>query len=157
VRALARGARRQGEPPSLDTFASGAKSLAVIKETKIPTSDGAAIVVEAMRQRYRPAELIDLARELKRRGQDIREGRLSMQTLREQIARGDRLDRLFREDRSGSGGSDRGDRGGRGESWPERLDRPDRSGRSDHPDRVDRSERLGRPERLDRFGGGRDR
>ena len=83
VRDLARGAQRQGQKLSQETFASGAKSLAVIKESKIPSKDGAAIVAEGMRQGYRPAELADLARELKRRGQDFREGRLTTQSIRE--------------------------------------------------------------------------
>lgn len=154
VRELARGAQRQGQKLSQETFASGAKSLAVIKEAKIPSKDGAAIVVEGMRQGYRPAELADLARELKRRGQDIRDGRLSTQALRDQIARGERGDRLFREDRGGSGG---GDRGGHGDSGRDRLDRPDRSGHGDRPERADRPEKLDRPERPDRSGSGRDR
>jgi hypothetical protein len=55
-------------------------------------------------QRVSPTELADLAREFKRYGQDIRDGRLSMQALRGQIARGDRGDRLFCEDRTKSGG-----------------------------------------------------
>lgn len=157
VRELARAAPRQGQKLNPETLASGAKSLAVMKEAKIPSKDGAAIVTEGIRQGYRPAELADLARELKRRGQEIRDGRLSTQALRDQIARGDRADRLFREDRSGPGGGDRGERGGRGDSGRDRLDRPERSGQSDRPEHVDRPDRLDRPERPDRSGSGRDR
>lgn len=158
VRELARSGQRQGQKLNQELFASGAKSLAVMKEAKIPSKDGAALVAEGMRQGYRPAELADLARELKRRGQDIRDGRLSTQALRDQIARGDRGDRLFREDRGGSGGG--GDRGGRGDSGRDRMDRPDRSGHGDRPERADRPEKVDRPERPDRpdrSGSGRDR
>ena len=160
-----------------DVLAAGAKSLAVMKEGHIPAKDGAALVGEGIRQGYRASELMDLSREVKRRGSDFQEGRASLQQLREQVSRGERSDRLFREDRSGSGDRDRGDRNDRGdrssrgernESGRDRLDRQDRSGGSDRPDRidrpekVDRSDRPDRPEKVERFersdrsGHGRD-
>lgn len=157
VRELARLSQDGKQKLTQEVLAAGAKSLAVMKEGKIPSKDGAALIGEGIRQGYRPAELLDLSREVKRRGPEFQEGRASLQALKEQVRRGDRGERLFREDRSGSGGGDRGDRGdrsGRGESGRERIDRPDRpdrSGSSDRPDRVER------PERPDRSGSGRDR
>lgn len=146
VRELARSGQRQGQKMSQDTLAVGAKSLAMIKEAKIPSKEGAAVVAEGMRQGYRPAELADLAREMKRRGQDFREGRLTTQAIRDQISKGGRSDRLFQD----------GDRGSHGAG-----DRLDRSGGADRGGRDDRSGGGGRDERggrSDRGGGhgGRD-
>ncbi len=156
VRELTRLSQDGKQKITQETLAAGAKSVAVMKEGKIPSKDGAALVGEGLRQGYRPSELLDLSREVKRRGSDFQEGRASLQSLREQVSRGERSERLFRDDHSGSGGGDRGDRGGRGDGGRERLDRPDRSGHSDRPERVERSERLDRPERSDRSGRGRD-
>ena len=155
VRDLARSGQHQGQRMSPDTLGGGAKSLAVIKEAMIPSKDGAAVVAEGMRQGFRPSELADLAREIKRHGHDFREGRITTESIRDQISRGERSDRLFRDqDHSGSGGGDRGDRGGREDSGRDRIDRPDRSGHSDRPDRP---EKLDRSDRSDRSGSGRDR
>jgi hypothetical protein len=157
VRELARLTQDAKQKVTQDVLAAGAKSLAIMKEGKIPSKDGATLIGEGIRQGYRPVELLDLGREVKRRGSEFQEGRASLQALKEQVRRGERGDRLFREDRSGSGGGDRGergDRGGRGESGRERIDRPDRSERSGSGDRPDR---LDRPERPDRSGSGRDR
>jgi hypothetical protein len=141
VRDLARSGQHQGQRMSPDTLGVGAKSLAVIKEANIPSKDGAAVVAEGMRQGYRPSELADLAREIKRHGQDFREGRLTTESIRDQISRGERSDRLFRDqDRSGSGGRDRGG---------DRMDQGRDSDRSGRDDRGDRSDRGG-------GGGGRD-
>ena len=149
VRDLARSGQRQGQRMSPDTLGVGAKSLAVIKEAMIPSKDGAAVVAEGMRQGFRPAELADLAREIKRHGQDFREGRISTESIRDQISRGERSDRLFRgQDHSGSGS---GDRGG------DRMDRGRDSDRGGRDDRGDRSDRGGgrddRGGRSDRGGG----
>ena len=131
---------------SQDMLGGGAKSLAVIKEAMIPSKDGAAVVAEGMRQGFRPSELADLAREIKRHGQDFREGRITTESIRDQISRGERGDRLFRDqDHSGSGGGDRMDRGRDS----------DRGGRDDRGDRGDRSDRGGgRDDRGGRSDGG---
>lgn len=138
VRELARTGQRQGQKMSPDTLGVGAKSLAVIKEAMIPSKDGAAVVAEGIRQGFRPAELADLAREIKRHGQDFREGRITTESIRDQISRGERSDRLFRDqDHSGSGGGDRmdrsggSDRGGRDDRSGGGGGRDDRGGRSD--------------------------
>lgn len=136
VQELARTGQRQGQKLSQDTLAVGAKSLAMIKEAKIPSKEGAAVVAEGMRQGYRPAELADLAREMKRRGQDFREGRLTTQSIRDQISKGNRSDRLFQDtDRGGHGGGDRLDRGG----GSDRSGRDDRGGGGGRDDRGGRS------------------
>ncbi len=138
----------------------------------IPSKDGTALVGEGIKQGYRAAELLDLSREVKRRGSDFEEGRASLKALREQVRRGERSDRLFKdENRSESGGGgcherggrgdrdDRGDRGAQGDSDRERVDRSDRSdrsGRGDRPDRIEHPDKPERPDRTDRSGRGRD-
>ena len=140
VRELARNGQRQGQKLSQELLATGAKSVAVMKEAKIPSKDSAAIVAEGMRQGYRPAELADLAREIKRHGQDFREGRLTTESIRDKISRGDRSDRLFNDqDHSGSGGGDRMDRSGSSD----RGGQDDRSGGGGRDDRGGRSDRGG--------------
>lgn len=100
---------------------------------------------EGMRQGFRSSELADLAREIKRHGQGFREGRVTTESIRDQISRGERGDQLFRDqDRSGSGG---GDRGG---------DRMDRGRDSDRGGRDDRDDRGGRSDGGGGGGNGRD-
>jgi hypothetical protein len=181
VRELSRLSQDGRHKATQEELAAGAKSLAVMKEGRVPSKDGAALVGEGMKQGYRASELLDLSREVKRRGSDFEEGRASLKTLREQVSRGERGDRLFKdEDRSGSGGGDRGDRGGRDRrdessrdrserhdrdrsGGGDRSDRLDRSEKIDRPDRPEKNDRLERPDRLDRpersehSGSGRDR
>ena len=175
VRELSRLSQEGRHKATQEELAAGAKSLAVMKEGRIPSKDGTALVGEGIKQGYRPSELLDLSREVKRRGSDFEEGRASLQTLRDKVSKGERSDRLFRDDHSGSGGdrdrgerSDRGGKGSRNDSDRDRSDRHeqsgsrDRSDRIDRPDKVDRVERpdrpdsRDRPERSDRSGRGRD-
>jgi len=171
VRELSRLSQEGRHKATQEELAAGAKSLAVMKEGRIPSKDGTALVGEGIKQGYRPSELLDLSREVKRRGSDFEEGRASLKALREQVSRGERSDRLFKDDdRSGSGRGgdrggrgdreDRGDRGGRGDSERERFDRSDRqdrSGHGDRPDRIERPDKFDRSERPDHSGSGRDR
>jgi hypothetical protein len=179
VRELSRLSQDGRHKATQEELAAGAKGLAVMKEGRIPSKDGAALVGEGIKQGYRPSELLDLSREVKRRGSDFEEGRASLKALREQVRQGERSDRLFKdEDRSGSGSGgdrdrgsrgdrsgsgsggdrDRGDRGGSGGGGGdrERVDRPDRSSHGERPDRVERPEKLDRPDRSDHSGSGRD-
>jgi hypothetical protein len=167
VRELGRLSQEGRLKATQEELAAGAKGLAVMKEGRIPSKDGTALVGEGIKQGYRASELLDLSREVKRRGSDFEEGRASLKALREQVSRGERSDRLFKDDdrsRSGKGGDrgghgdrdDRGDRGGRGDSDRERLDRSDRQDRSGHGDRPDRIERPDRSDRSDHSGRGRD-
>ena len=150
VRELSRLSQDSRHKLTQEELAAGAKGLAVMKEGRIPSKEGTALVGEGIRQGYRPSELLDLSREVKRRGSDFEEGRASLQQLREQMGRGERGDKLFREDRSGSGGGDRGVRDDRSDSRHDRPDRQDRSGSGDRPDRTDRLEKADRPDRPDK-------
>ena len=132
VRELSRLSQDGRHKATQEELAAGAKSLAVMKEGRIPSKDGAALVGEGMKQGYRASELLDLSREVKRRGSDFEEGRASLKALREQVSRGERSDRLFKDgDRSGSGGDrvrDRGDPGGKGVGTiPTEIDLTDRN------------------------------
>lgn len=132
VGALQREAQVSGTAPvSPDSLAGAAKGLSSIKEAKLPAEEGTAVMVEALRQGYRPNDMVDLGREIKRRERDYREGRASLTALRDAIARGTRRDRLFTDGR-------------RGVERPAAT-RPDPTGTT--RDRVQPPERPTRPER----------
>lgn len=152
VRELTRLSQDGKQKVTQESLAAGAKSLAMMKEGKIASKEGAAFVGEGMRQGYKPSELLDLSREIKRRGGEFQSGRASIQTLREQVRRGERGDRLFRNEHGDSGGGDHGDRGGNADHG-ERI-RDDRG--SGGGDRGGGSDRGGRPERGGGGHGGRD-
>ena len=140
VDVLHRQAQSPNQPPmSADGLGSAAKGLSLIKGAGLPITEGTAVMAEAMRQGFRPPEMLDLGREIKRREHDFREGRASLLTLREAIVRGERPDRLFHDAR------------------PAIIERPDPT-RPDHavtrPEPTDiRPEPTDRPERPQ----GRDR
>lgn len=147
VRELVKAAQGGGAKVSQEALASGAKSLAILKEAKISSKDGTALVAEGIRQGYRSAELGDLAREIKRRGSDIQQGRMNLQNIKDQVSKGQRADRIFREsDQGGSGGGDRMDRSGSS----------DRGGRDDRSSSGGRDDRGSRPDRSGSGHGGRD-
>lgn len=149
VRELTRLSQDGKQKVTQESLAAGAKSLAVMKEGKIASKEGAALVGEGMRQGYKPSELLDLSREVKRRGGEFQSGRASIQMLREQVRRGERGDRLFRNEHGDSGGGDHGDRGGNADHGERvREDRGSGSG-----DRGGGSDRGGRPERGGGHGG----
>lgn len=148
VRELAKTAQGGGPKVSQEFLASGAKGLAILKEAKIPSKDGAALIAEGMRQGYRSAELGDLAREIKRRGAEIQQGRVNLQNIKDQVSKGQRADRIFRDgDHSGSGSGERLDRSGSS----------DRGGRDDRSSSGGRDDRGSRPDRGGSGHGGRDR
>lgn len=100
VGSLQRQSQVAGRPPaSPGALAAAAKGLSLIKEAKLPAAEGTGVMVEALRQRFRSHEMVDLGREIKSRERDYREGRASLAALREAIARGSRPDQLFRDSR----------------------------------------------------------
>jgi hypothetical protein len=98
------------------------------------------LVGEGIKQGYRASEILDLRREVKRRGSDFEEGRASLKALREQVRRGEQSGQLFKdENRSESGNGGHRERNGRGD----RDDRRDRGGQGDSDrERVDRSDSI---------------
>ena len=79
--------------------ASAAKGLSLIEEARLPVTDGTAVMAEAVKQGFRSNEILDLAREVKRREAAYRSGRASLTGLRDAIARGGRPDQLFSDSR----------------------------------------------------------
>ncbi|WP_447977462.1 hypothetical protein [Candidatus Nitrospira bockiana] len=160
ARELVRQTREAKIRTSEEAFAAAAKGVAVMKEAGVPFKDGASLQAEALKQGFRSADLLELAREIKRRGREIQDGTLSLTQVQDAVRRGERPERIFRgagSDRSGRGSGDRPDRGGRdggermrddrgarGELRPDRIERPDRSGPSDRPERPERLDRSGR-------------
>lgn len=136
VRELSRTLQDGKQKVSQEALAAGAKSLGLMREGRVPSKEASALVGDGLRQGFRASELVDLGREVKRRSPDIQQGRLTIQSLRDQVSRGQRPDRIFRDERGGSDGPGGG----------ERLDRGDRSGGRDGGDR-------GRDDRGGRRGG----
>ena len=126
-------AQSAGQQPMSATGLGGAvKGLSLIKEAGLPLAEGTAVMAEAAKRGFRPLEMLDLGREIKRRERDYREGRESLLALRDAIARGDRPDLLFDDARPAL--TDRPS-ATRPEPTPTRPDRPDRPDRRERKDR----------------------
>jgi hypothetical protein len=151
VRELTRLSLDGKQKVTQETLAAGAKSLAVMKEGRVPAKDGVSLIGEGMRQGYKPTELLDLSREVKQRGSQFRENRAGLQSLRDRIGRGERGNQLFHEEHPESSGGNRGNRGRSEGARPDRNDRSDRMGHSEHLEHIER------PDHGERSGGGRDR
>jgi hypothetical protein len=140
--------RRQALAPdksamSGESIASAAKGLAYIREAKLPVSDGTGVIVAAVRQGFRPLEVLDLGREIKRRERDFVAGRTTLAAVRDAIARGDRPEQLFRDSRPEPVERPAATR----PATPERPARPERPERPARPEAPQRPERPERPER----------
>lgn len=142
VREIERLGRQGGQPPTPEALAYGAKGLALMKEAGI---DGRPLVGEALRQGFRPQDLVALGREIKSAGREFSENPARLREIQRAIESGKRLDDIIPELRSGLRlePADRGRRSGR----PERFDRPERPDRPDRPERPERPARPDRPER----------
>jgi hypothetical protein len=154
ARELERQARQGTGRLSAEAFAAGAKGLAVLKEAGIAVKEGVPLMSEAIQHGFRSAELVDLSRELKRRGTDIQSGKVRLQSVREAIARGERPEQLFSDERGDRGGRSGGSGHGGGE---ERMERRSDQG---HGDQLRSDDSRGgrsdsRPDRQDRSRGGR--
>ena len=158
-----------------ESLAFGAKGLALTKEAGLSGKDGISLVGEAVRQGYRPNEILDLGREVKKHGREFREDRSRIRSLKKAIERGERLDKIFRdksrnESRRGKGGEksfrdrerkesrDREDvrKQGREREDRERVRGNGGGSRENRIERRESRERIrssdSRPERRDRSG-----
>ena len=98
VRELRRLAQPEPRTPvPVDAVASAVKGLSIIEEARLSVPDGTAVMAETVKRGYRSNEILDLAREIKRRETDYRTGRASLTALRDAIARGNRPEQLFRD------------------------------------------------------------
>jgi hypothetical protein len=97
-----RDVQRQAQTPAAlsQDLAGAARGLAYIKDARLPVNDGIAVMAEAVRQKFRSYEMLDLGREIKRREADYRSGRASLRALRDAIARGTRATTLLRDSRA---------------------------------------------------------
>ncbi len=85
---------------SIESLASAARGLAFIKDAQLSAADGASVIAEAVRKGFRPQEVLDVGREVKRRETEYKSGRATLRALRDAIARGERPEQLFREARA---------------------------------------------------------
>ena len=92
--------QRQAQSASSQDLAGAAKGLSFIKEARLPVNEGTTVMAEAVRQKFRAYEMQDLGREVKRREADYRAGRVTLQSLREAIAKGTRPETLLRDSRA---------------------------------------------------------
>ena len=146
IRELRRQAQAADRPAaSGESIASAAKGLAYIREAKLPVTDGTGVMATAVRQGFRPFEVLDLGREIKRRERDFIAGRATLNAVRDAIARGDRPEQLFR-DRPGAVERPAATR----PRTPERPPRPERPARPERPERPETPETPQRPERPER-------
>ena len=134
------------QPMSATGLGGAAKGLSLIKEAGLPPTEGTAVMAEAARRGFRPLEMLDLGREIKRRERDYREGRESLLALRDAIARGERPDLLFDDARPASIDRPSATRPEPTTTQPDRRDQPVRPVR---PDRPDQPVRPDRPDRRD--------
>jgi len=150
VRSLGRS-RGQGQVDQ-EALAFGAKGLALTKEGGVPVADAIPVVGEALRQGFRSKELLDLGREIKKRGNEFRADRNRIQDIKKAVERGERPDKIFDRDRqsgSGRGGGGRESRREDRDSSKE-FDR-ERSGEKDNRSGGDRDRnRIESRDRIDR-------
>lgn len=88
--------RRLAEQPTLpaaDRLALGAKTWALFKEAGFATTSALPLVAEAIRQGFRDADMMALAREATRRRQDLSPA--GLERAREAVRRGERPERVF--------------------------------------------------------------
>jgi hypothetical protein len=129
----------QGKAPATpESLAFGAKGWALLREAGIAADDGVPLMAEAMRQGFRSADILSLAREVSLRRDDFASGRMTLESVREAVGRGER-----------PLPSDRAERPERAPERPERPDTPERQERPERPPDPP-SERPERPERPPR-------
>lgn len=124
--------QRQSQATSSQDLAGAAKGLSLIKDARLPVTEGTAVMSEAVHQKFRAYEMQDLGREIKRREADYRAGRVSLRSLRDAVARGTRPETILRDSRAAAPERPAATR-------PQTTDRPERPAPVDRPERpVDR-------------------
>jgi hypothetical protein len=83
----------QPTSPAADRLALGAKTWALFKEAGFTTTSALPLVAEAVRQGFRDAEMMALAREATRRRQDLSPA--GLERARDAVRRGERPERVF--------------------------------------------------------------
>jgi hypothetical protein len=137
VRSLHRSIGEGNHDTRPETLAYSAKGLAVMKEGGLPPDESKAVMAAASRHGSNAA-VLDLARELKSRGQEFRDKPARLQDIRVAVERGERLDKLRSDPHSITP---------RPERFDQRLDqkKPDLA----RPEKPLKPERLETPARPD--------
>ena len=138
VRSLHRSIGEGNSDAKPETLAYSAKGLAVMKEGGLPPDESKAVMSAASRHGSNAAGLLDLARELKGRGQEFRDKPSRLHDIRTAMERGERLDKLRSDPHPATPRSERFD---------QRLDRDQRPDQK-KPD-LARPEKPLKPERLE--------
>jgi len=133
-----------------EDLAFGAKGLALTKEGGVSGADAIPVVGEALRQGFRSNELLDLGREIKKRGNEFRADRNRIQDIKKAVERGERPDKIFDRDRQSASGRGGGGKESRKEdrNSSKNVDR-ERSGGRDNGSGGDR-DRIESRDRIDR-------
>ena len=136
---------------SREALAFGAKGLALTKEGGLKAPETLPVVGEAIRQGFRANELLDLGREMKKRGKEFRTDRNRLRDLKRAVERGERAEKIFERDRRSNSGRGRGgerlsreDRDTSKNPDHDRTRRDDRSGKGRGRDRIESRERIDR-------------
>jgi hypothetical protein len=149
VRSLHRSIGEGNRDTKPETLAYSAKGLAVMKEGGLPPDESKAVMAAASRHGSNAAGLLDLARELKSRGQEFRDKPARLQDIRNAVERGERLDKL-RSDQRSHPDTPRLERLDRLDQKKPDLARPDLPPHLDKPPRPDLPPRPDKPVRPDR-------
>jgi len=134
-----------------EELAFGAKGLALTKEGGVSGKEAIPVVGEALRQGFRSNELLELGREIKKRGNEFRTDRNRIQDIKKSVERGERPDKIFDRDRRSGSGRSGGGRESRAEDREsskkvdrDRSRRDDRSGKGGDRDRIESRDRIDR-------------
>lgn len=152
VRSLHRSIGEGNRDAKPETLAYSAKGLAVMKEGGLPPDESKAVMAAASRHGSNATGLLDLARELKSRGQEFRDKPARLQDIRNAVERGEPLDKLRSDPRSRPDmlRLERLDQKKPDLARPDRPERLDRPAPSDLPARPDLPPRPEKPVRPDR-------
>jgi hypothetical protein len=101
-------------------------------------------MAEAVRKGYRPHEMLEVGRQVKRRERDYRDGHASLRALREAIARGERPEQIFTATRAENVERPGATRPEAATERPARPATPERPVRPERPERPQATERPGR-------------
>lgn len=83
-----------------DALAYSAKGMALMKEGGLPPDQSRALAATALRKGVEPTNLMDLARELKGRGQELREHPAKLKDIQSAVERGQRVEKILGDLRS---------------------------------------------------------
>lgn len=102
VRAVQREAEEGNREIRSDALAYGAKGLALMKEGGLPHDESHALISAALRRGVDSTSLLDLARELKQRGQEFRKRPALLREVRIAVEQGQHMEKILGDVRARS-------------------------------------------------------